>query len=908
MPARRARREHRLRVAAMRMAKDVCCLVIALLLCSGAVKAETPEVLGGFVERDEDEALILGLQAGDKPLHDGIVVYADGDDLLVPLLTLCEALGIPVTGSSAQGHAEGWFRDEGRRFLLDTQRRRLHVDGLARETDWRRIERHEDDLYLPLDTFSDWFGLKITPQLNHARLWLDDARDLPAEQRRVRLARWQQRQRMAPTAFERGAIVESVPHWLDWPTVDLDLAASRESARTALSLTALASGDLLRTEGNVSLAWRRDALGNDVADARLRLQRSPRGPGTLGWSGGDVVSPAMPLLLAPREGIGGLIGTWNEDAGNDAFVTELRGEALNGWDVELYRSDELLALRTVERDNRYVFEAVPLQSGLNVFRIVLYGPQGQRREHRRQLTVGASLLRPGERRWRAFALLPGRRLFSGLDTGSPEADAHEDGVAFGAGYQWALGSRAATSVEGLSATRSDGVRHLYASARLQGGLGGWWMEGQWLAEREGGRALRVAAQRNAERSDLGMAYERFDDFVSPEIETDGSGERPRDRLRLRWSGRLGARTPVSLEAERQRALVPGGEDHARGALRMRLSQRWHAANFTVSTELDRDSARAPGAAAGLLLNYRRAPFDLNAQLTREFAPHAGLRQGDLTVHWALNDRLRLRAQFSRTPAARARDRIDLGLAWSTKRWSLQLGVMSSDDGTRRLSVGFSTSLQHGPDGWQADARAAAATGNAEARVFLDRNADGRFDAGDRPLGDVAIRASTDGRTVRTGPDGRALLARLPAGTLATLRLQPESLDNPFWLPTSPTVSLRPHPGARVSIDFPVVPTTEIDGTAFIVTPEGRKPAANVLLQLRDPQGAVVREVRSAFDGAYLIDRLPPGDYTLAVSPEQIERLRLRPTPSRRVVLGDGHDVTTLDWKLIPVEASGKGDE
>lgn len=106
----------------------------------------------------------------------------------------------------------------------------------------------------------------------------------------------------------------------------------------------------------------------------------------------------------------------------------------------------------------------------------------------------------------------------------------------------------------------------------------------------------------------------------------------------------------------------------------------------------------------------------------------------------------------------------------------------------------------------------------------------------------------------------------------------------------------------------MVPTTEIDGTAFIVTTTGRKPAANVLLQLRDPSGALVREVRSAFDGAYLIDRLPPGDDTLAVSPEQSERLRLRPTPSRHVVLGEGHDTATLDWKLIPAETAAEREE
>ncbi len=83
----------------------------------------------------------------------------------------------------------------------------------------------------------------------------------------------------------------------------------------------------------------------------------------------------------------------------------------------------------------------------------------------------------------------------------------------------------------------------------------------------------------------------------------------------------------------------------------------------------------------------------------------------------------------------------------------------------------------------------------------------------------------------------------------------------------------------------------------------RKAAANVVLQLLDASGALVRELRTAFDGFYLFDLVAPGEYTLRVSPEQLVRLSLRAPPPRALTLSaDGESFTTVDWLLRPVSA------
>lgn len=61
------------------------------------------------------------------------------------------------------------------------------------------------------------------------------------------------------------------------------------------------------------------------------------------------------------------------------------------------------------------------------------------------------------------------------------------------------------------------------------------------------------------------------------------------------------------------------------------------------------------------------------------------------------------------------------------------------------------------------------------------------------------------------------------------------------------------------------------------------------------QGEVVQEVRSAFDGFYLFELVPPGRHLVRVSPEQVKRLNLAPPPEQEVVIeGSGTIVSGVD--------------
>ncbi len=74
---------------------------------------------------------------------------------------------------------------------------------------------------------------------------------------------------------------------------------------------------------------------------------------------------------------------------------DFRGDLASGFEVELYRNDTLVGSTRDAVNGQYEFRKVPVDFGLNVFRLVFYGPQGQRREDVRRISVGDGRLAKG---------------------------------------------------------------------------------------------------------------------------------------------------------------------------------------------------------------------------------------------------------------------------------------------------------------------------------------------------------------------------------------------------------------------------------------------------------------------------------------------------------------------------------
>src|SRR5690606_12669253 len=106
---------------------------------------------------------------------------------------------------------------------------------------------------------------------------------------------------------------------------------------------------------------------------------------------GDTDLPNVPLTGDESQEFG--VRVSNNPLENSNFqATDITGDSLPGWDVELYRNGILLDFVSVGNDARYVFDNIELFAGDNNFEVFFYGPQGEIRRELLSLPVTPALL------------------------------------------------------------------------------------------------------------------------------------------------------------------------------------------------------------------------------------------------------------------------------------------------------------------------------------------------------------------------------------------------------------------------------------------------------------------------------------------------------------------------------------
>ncbi|MCG8461119.1 MAG: carboxypeptidase-like regulatory domain-containing protein, partial [Holophagales bacterium] len=289
--------------------------------------------------------------------------------------------------------------------------------------------------------------------------------------------------------------------------------------------------------------------------------------------------------------------------------------------------------------------------------------------------------------------------------------------------------------------------------------------------------------------------------------------------------------------------------------------------------------RVRGSAAYQLLP-RHTLRELSAVVERQWTP--GLRGRVQLDHSLGRDRLsRLSAEV---------DRRFTGFV-------LGLSGQISEHGESSLGLTLSLGLAREPDTgrWFGRPDALAAGGVVTARVFVDRDRDGRLSDGDQPI--RGARVEGGGSSAESDASGQARLYGLPAQGTVVLRIDEASLQDPSWRPQRPAVALGSRAGRVAAVDFPVLEASELEGTVWLEQGDDRQPVAKARVQLLDVRSNVIRETRSAFDGFYLFTALPPGRYTVRLDPRQMRDLKLDAVAPVAIRLDPGKIAVADDLRL-----------
>ena len=822
--------------------------------------------------------LLLELHSGNYRIGDTLRGYQTPDGVCVDFADLIQTLDLPVRLDKKSRRATGWLFAEDQKIIIDRDANTVQNVNNSVQIAPTAIRDTPEGWCMDVAALSGWLGVRLRPDLGNMALMLESDRPLPAIEAIQRKSRAARLSRPKDNQFDLAALPQADAPYRNWrtPSVDVQVQAqwsSRDGAQ--VQYEGLASGEVAglsytmrvaASDGLVPKSLRIGLYRNDPSGQLLGPLQATR------FAFGDVESPPSALSSQSAFGRGGFVTNRPLNLPSRFGVTTLRGVLPAGWDAELYRNGELRGYQSDRGDGRYEFADVELDFGENDLDIVLYGPQGQVRHIRSNLPVGIENLPAGRTWYWAGALDDGRDLI-GLSgkpgdplTGWRWGGGIERGLnrrtTIGLSYNSVLiGRRREHYFEGV-VRRSMGPMLVEVSAAQQIGAGR-----AWRAEtigRVGG--LRVAA--HVLWVDGNFDSEQVDAQQRREYDLRLGGTLHLGGLRLPVEG--GVRQTLSRRGVKiTEVLTHASFRISRATLTVELLHRAVNGDPDLSVGEDRGWALSLIGSATIGRTHLRGQAEFGIDGSRP-----GFRRAQLVVDTPLDDRSNIRASLEIDGQADLQT-YSLGYVRQFPRFALRAEGRIDNHG--RVGAGLTFAFSLGPDpvdgGWRFSRERLAEQGQASIEVFRDDNGDGQRQAGEPAIEGVNVEAGFRHSELPTNKAGRTVIDGLYPYVPVMVSIDAGSLQDPLLRPKVQGVVVTPRPGVAAVVSLPLAPTGEVE--AILLGHDGQ-PLGGISVELTDPDGHLLYQTISDFDGYVLFDDVPYGQYRLRIDPKQAMALALLP--------------------------------
>ncbi len=843
-------------------------------------------------QASDDDFLFLQLVIENYKLTYDVRGYQTDNGICLDLADVIQSLDLPIRIDKESRRATGWLFAEDQQFTLDRASDTVQTVNTGRAPVADEIYDTPEGWCVDTDALSRWFGVTFRPDLYNAIVRLESDEELPfmqAIERRSRAARLRNR----PAQFDLSQYPQADMEYRAWRSPSLDVVA-QAGVRTG-------EGGNNGTDRRVELFAAGEALGASYfarlatddrlnpRTVRVRAYRNSPNGGLLGpldatqVAAGDVETIPGRLTGQTTIGRGAFVSNRPLGQASRFSTTTLRGTLPGGWDAELYRNGQLIAFQDSRGDGRYEFIDVELFFGRNELEVVLYGPQGQIRRDTTSVPIGFNQIEPGQTYYWGGIVQDNRDLIdlgNGIQLG-------ENKWRWGVGVERGLDQRTSAAL-GVQSLFFDGVRRRYVEGSVIRSFGALQLETAVAHEFGAGAVAEANALGRIGRFNFGAnALVSFGDFTSEFAE--GSIDY-RAGFNFDTSLSVGkfslpiqadiSHTKLKDGSEVNELLTTTSVTAGRLAFSAQLSHQQRTAGFDTPAQTD--------TRVRLLANARFKDFRVRGNATFLAAGREkGLEGATVRVDTDLGEDAELQGQLDYT--ARVDEyRLTAGYTRRFDEFSLRGDAFVTSTGGVGASVQLAFSI--GPDpvggGVRVTNTKLARSGQAAVTVYRDDNGNAQRDPGEEVLPDVLVEAGLRSTDAVTGENGRAIVDDLRPFRPVLVGIDESSLDDPFLAPSTKGVVITPRPGVVAQIELAISPTGEIEGS--ILSPAGVE-QPGVRLQLVNNLGAVSSETISEFDGFFLFQRVPYGQYRLRVAEDAATTLKV----ARPLLLSDGRQIFTL---------------
>jgi len=844
---------------------------------------------------DDPDLVLLDVRLDDHVLAEAMTTYQQGRATFLPLGELSKLLTLAIKAQPERGSAEGFVLSEARHFSLDVAQARLTLGDQTLVFDPALVRVQSDDIYVESALLSRWLPVDFLVDLSSLTLRMRAREPLPLQ---ARLQRERQGVATGPRAGyqDPGYPRHELPYrLLGVPAIDQTLALGLKGGdgnrHTNAAYTAYLTGDLLGMESALYFSSTKE---NPSPDVRFTLGRHDPDAGLLGplrarsVMFGSVAMPSVAnIAIRTETGKGYGLAVSNRPLSQPLNFDQhtLQGDLPPGWDVELYFNDALVGFQASRPDGRYIFENQPLTYGPNEFRLVFHGPLGQQRVERQSFPLELSSVAPG-----AFHY----NLLQHQDSGGQGRTLAQ--------FDWGVNKYLTATGGFVRLPAPEGSLlpgpQLYSNLGLRMFWNSFIVNSDLIRSPEGGWLNETGIKTRLGGVAVSYAHTLLKDYRSDWFPETADPMRTRDKLRL--DGAIPAagfvpRMPATLEFQH--------EEFESGRRNLAATGRVSAfvARTAISNQVTWQSLGGADSAFGSLQVSRRVgDIGFSGQLGYSLFPGARVETIAITGDKRLGAGYQANLGVFRSIASRETV-LTASLNKGLGSYGMGLTASYSSRGAFALGVQLFMAMGREPrEGrWRFDALPKADSGAASVHVFVDSNANGLRDSGEEPIENVAVLVDGTRAAARTDAAGIAWLDRLPTRQHVDIAVDPQTLEDPYWVPSRKGVRLVPRPGRPAEIDFPVILTSEIDGTVYLVDQGARRGIGDVVLELLDLQRKVLSAIKSGADGFYIIPAVPQGRYYVRVSPQQLKQFGLMDPGMREIAIGpDGKFVNGLDFLLF----------
>ena len=859
--------------------------------------------------------LLFAIQLDNLTLTDSLATYGTVEDPLIPLRDLAQLLDLDLDVSPVDRRVTGHLGQAQRPVIIDLKTGIARVGG-------QTVDLKPDDFAVTnMDIFITASALqKLLPITLHIdgealEIKLTALEPLPIQERMDRIAR----DRNLGTGTEANEPVLRIPSpylLFSPPAFDVSLQSGMDTLKTGGSYRydLHAGGDLLYTgfQGYVGS----DQAGH-LSTVRATIERHDLNGGLLGpinatsAEAGDVFTPSLAMGVRSSEGRGFAFGTAPLEETSVFDHVDLRGDLPLGYDVELYVNDVLRSGQKTPVQGRYEFLAVPLSRGLNVIRIVSYGPHGERSETVKVINVGGGQVQAGATTL-AFGLVQQNEPLISLGTAQTTAltpapnklravmslthGLTEDIslVAGAALYPVANNAARALSELGLRTSIFGLATQADAAADSRGGMG----FSLGLAGQPFGISL------------VAHDSEYFGGFVDENYLTDFTRlQRRHTELSLDDSVPIGDFTlPLSGRLQ--------ADQYTDGSMTLLGSGRTstNVGTILVSSGFDYQRTTATGGIVtqqllGTLSASSFADFEWQLRGSVDYAllPTPSVAAFSATADRTLNEWFDLHLGLGEALQSPKETTFQGGVTFRTSMGDLSVaGSYGLPTQTWSVGVQLTFGLVFDPfsRGYGLTRPGPATQGSVAFQSFIDRDGDGKFSPGDEPVPNVSVQGGE--KTVVTDANGQALTTSVGTAAISRLEIGLDNIDNPYVQAPPQVVQFSPRAGQVLRIPYPLIPTGELLATVNFRQTGGRLVGLSSVRVRLERKGGPPLEAITEFDGTVSFEHIPPGQYQIVLDSQQAQRLHMRLVlPVGIIVPANGGlvpDVTAEVTFDVPVSA------